>query len=286
MTVAIFYYLQGEQTLAREVPNADSDVLPNVRWGRPEALFTPSYWMTQYWMSEEGLPSRCHKLGENLEEEVVACVLGGYGVSAEVGLAAFDRLRSRGLIGGFCADVSVVRENLREPLFVSGRRVTYRFWSQKAHYVAAALKTLKERPAPVDSPLKLRDYLMQIRGIGPKIASWIVRNWLNSNDVAILDIHVVRACQLMHVFAISDCVERHYFRMERRFLDFALAISVPASDLDSLIWSRMRSTPQLVSRALNECKTAPQKSRRWILSSDPSKTDCSSSKGNIANKLV
>jgi thermostable 8-oxoguanine DNA glycosylase len=206
--------------------------------------------MTQHWMREDNLPLRSHNLGETLEEEVVACLLGGHGIPAEVGLAAFERLRSRGLITAPCPDAHVFSKNLREPLIVSGRQITYRFWSQKADYIATALRALYDQPAPRNSPCELRNYLMRLPGMGPKTASWVVRNWLGSNEVAILDIHIVRAGQLMNLYSIADRVEAHYFRMEQRFLDLASSIGTPASDLDALIWSEMRRTPRLVESVL------------------------------------
>ena len=247
----VFYYLRDEQVFERDVPAPEARVLPNVFWGRPDVFFTPAYWMTQHWMREGNLPRRAHGLGQTLEEEVVACLLGGHGIPAEVGLAAFERLRSRGLLSAPCLDADTLSTNLREPLTVSGRRITYRFWSQKANYIATALRTLNECSTPPESPLELRDYLMRLPGIGPKTASWVVRNWLSSNEVAILDIHIVRAGQLMNLYSMTDRAESHYFEMERRFLDLALAIGAPASDLDALIWSEMRRTPRLVARVFH-----------------------------------
>jgi N-glycosylase/DNA lyase len=244
----IFYYLRGEEILQREVPAPEANVLPNVSWGRPDVFFTPAYWMTQHWMREGNLPQRSHGLGQTFEEEVVACLLGGHGIPAEVGIAAFERLRSRGLLSGPCLDADAFSVNLREPLTVFGRQIIYRFWSQKAKYIATALRMLKEHSPPHESPRDLRNYLMHFPGIGPKTASWVVRNWLGSNEVAILDIHIVRAGQLMNLYSVTDRVETHYFDMEQRFLDLALAIGAPAADLDALIWSEMRSTPRLVAR--------------------------------------
>jgi hypothetical protein len=61
------------------------------------------------------------------------------------------------------------------------------------------------------------------------MASWIVRNWLGSNDVAILDIHVIRAGKRMGLFSTIGRVEQHYLKMERRVLDLAVAMIVPAT---------------------------------------------------------
>lgn len=246
----VFYFLKNEQVVERSMMAPEVCVLHGVPWGRPDVLFTAAYWLTQYWMRESDFPDRCHRIGQTFEEEVAACMLGGHGIPAEVGLAAFARLRDRGLIAEPSPSATVLSDNLREPLTLEGRQIVYRFWSQKARYLSTALKELRERPAPINSARVLRDYLLQLPGIGPKTASWIVRNWLGSNEVAILDIHVVRAGQLMGLYATADRVEQHYLRMEQRFLDLATAMNVPAADLDSLIWRNMRQSPRVVAALL------------------------------------
>lgn len=249
-----FSFIRGKEVIERPLPLPTEEVLPGVRWGCPEALFSPAYWLVQCWMREGSLTPRTHALGQTLQEEVVACLLGGHGIPAEVALAAFYRLRARGLLSQKHAQDDVISENLREPLAVSGRQVVYRFWSQKARYIAAAIRALNENPAPQDSATQLREYLLAIPGIGFKIASWIVRNWLTSDEVAILDIHVIRAGQLMNLYSPEDRVSRDYLDMERRFLILAQAMNVHASDLDALIWFEMRRTPRLVTRLLRDQK--------------------------------
>jgi N-glycosylase/DNA lyase len=246
----MFRYLKEERIVQREIPGPEVAALPGIPWGRPEVFFTPAYWMTQYWMSDDGNHPHSHRLGQTLAEETVACLLGGHGIPAEVGIAAFERLRSRGLIESSRLEAGVLSSSLREPLDISGRQITYRFWSQKAQYITTALRVLDESSPPIASARGLRQYLMNIPGIGPKTASWIVRNWLESDEVAILDIHIVRAGQLMNLYSANDRVESHYFEMERRFLDFCSAIEAPASDVDALIWSKMRQSRRLVARLL------------------------------------
>jgi N-glycosylase/DNA lyase len=255
--MSVFYFLLSGAVVERVIPSPEEEVLPGVVWGGPETVFTPCYWMTQYWMREEALPPH-QRIGESFEEEVVACLLGGYGIPAEVGIAAFNRLRDRSLISTLCSNSVELAEALHAPLTVCGRQVKYRFWLQKAQYVAAALDIISKAPPPTDSSDSLRAYLLKIPGIGPKTASWIVRNWLASNDVAILDIHVVRAGMLMGLYSESDKVTEHYFRMERRFLSFASAINVPAARLDALIWAQMRNAPLRVTRDASRAGTAAQ----------------------------
>jgi thermostable 8-oxoguanine DNA glycosylase len=90
---------------------------------------------------------------------------------------------------------------------------------------------------------------MEIEGIGPKTASWIVRNWLGSDDVAILDIHVIRACQAIGVFPSEVALSSEYAKLEQRFLDFSKGLGVRASILDAVIWHHMREfTPRLLQK--------------------------------------
>jgi thermostable 8-oxoguanine DNA glycosylase len=246
----VFYFLKGDELLSRETPDPEAEVMPDIRWGRFDVLFTPAYWMTQYWIREGSIPAFGHRLGSTFEEEVIACLLGGHGIPAEVGIAAFHRLRDRGVFESLSCSYELLSAHLKEPLIVGERRVTYRFWSQKARYIEAALHSLRTEVVPMESSVLLRDYLMCLPGVGPKTASWIVRNWLHSNEVAILDIHVIRAGLLMNLFSSEDKVEKDYMKMERRFLSFVKALEVEASHLDALFWNEMRSTPHIVSTCL------------------------------------
>jgi thermostable 8-oxoguanine DNA glycosylase len=226
----------------------ETEIIPGVTWGCPEAIFTPAYWHCQYWNHNAAPQQRSHRLGTSLSEEVVACLLGGHGIPAEVGLAAFSRLRDRHLTSGN-VQAHEIAESLREPLSIGNKKITYRFWDRKSRYIATAIQRLEEQPPP-DSAIQLRNYLLDFSGIGPKTASWIVRNWTSSNDVAILDIHVVRAGVLMGLYAPSDDVTKQYFGMEQRFLQLSRAMVIPTSDLDSLVWAYMRATPRIVARML------------------------------------
>ena len=136
-----FCYLKEGHIIERSIARPTDEVIPGVPWGSPEMLFTPAFWLAQYWMREGTIVPRVHSLGRTLEEEVVACLLGGHGIPAEIALAAFYRLRTRGLISRQAPQSEEISQNLREPLTISGRRVRYRFWSQKARYIAIALRT-------------------------------------------------------------------------------------------------------------------------------------------------
>ncbi len=249
-----FTYLKGTEEFMLSLPDADTEILKNVRWGDPCALFTPAYWCTQYLMRDHNSAPNRHRIGHSFAEEVAACLLGGHGIPAEVGNAAFARLKQEGLIQELCDNTDSIEKALHEPLQIGNRLIRYRFWRQKAKYLASAFHHLRSEDLPLEHAVNLRNKLLTWCGIGPKTASWIVRNWLNSDAVAILDIHVVRAGMLMNLYRQEEEVEKHYLQMEEKFLILAAKLTVPTSDLDALIWSSMRSTPHLVARLLDDLR--------------------------------
>lgn len=244
-------YLKDDEVFERHLPPSDEEVMPGVVWGRVDELFTVAYWLGQYWQREGEYRPAVHRIGQTFVEEVVACMLGGHGIPAEVGLAAFARLRDVGLIAEPDVTPEAIAQHLRCPLTVGNRQITYRFWARKSLHLAATLRSLQRDP-PSSTGRQLRDHLLTLPGIGPKTASWIVRNWLGSDDVAILDVHIVRAGRLMGLYSLDDRVERTYGEMETRFLSLAKAMAVSPANLDSLIWSNMRLSPRLVARLFDQ----------------------------------
>lgn len=225
-----------------ELPPASDLLLPGVPWGRVEGFPTPAYWAYQV-MSKRvlGGPPE-YKLGNTLAEEVAACLLGGHGIPAAVGIVAFERLRQRGLLSGTPTEEEMLKQ-LEEPLTVHGRAVRYRFAKQKARYLSEALKQVATGDAPLQTGRALRDWLLQLNGIGPKTASWVARNWLRADDVAILDIHILRVGVAIGLFPKNLTVERHYFALEELFLTFSQRMGVRASELDAVIWFEMARSP-------------------------------------------
>jgi N-glycosylase/DNA lyase len=222
------------------LPDPDDYVIDGVRWGDNYALFTPAFWATLAWLDRYESDCESYRLGKTLEEEVAACLLGGYGIPAEVGWAAFYKIRDTGLLNGSCPSDKLLHEVLAEPLEVKGRNVRYRFARQKSKYLSSALAKFREDAPPAHDDLALRGWLMGLEGIGPKTASWITRNWLQSDRVAIIDIHIHRAGILMGLYDLKESPARNYFGMESKFLDFARRIQVKASMLDALIWQQMK----------------------------------------------
>lgn len=208
------------------------------RWGEIHHLGTAAYWIEQTRMFGE---SDSYRLGETLAEEVAACILGGHGIPADVGLAAFASLRDAGLLRP-PGQPTEVAERLRGPLRIPGRArpVRYRFAAQRAERVSSALALLDACPAPCE-PMALREFLLGFPGIGPKTASWVVRNWTGCDGVAIIDIHIQRAGVAAGFFSQCWRLPRDYALFEQAFCKVAQIGGVTTAAMDACIWDQMRA---------------------------------------------
>ncbi|GAA5032267.1 hypothetical protein ACFQRL_04665 [Microbacterium fluvii] len=210
-----------------------------IEWGQPWMYESPAYWVARAeQMTPTSSPDDTYRLGSSLDEEVVACLLGGFGVTYELNVAAFHAVRDAGLIASDVApDPGLIAEQLARPLsLASGRAARYRFPNQKSARIASALSRLKQEPAP-DDPIGARDWLLSFNGIGPKTASWIVRNRWPDAEVAIVDIHVWRAATACGVFDPDWNPTRNYWEMEAVFVEWARHGGVSAAALDATIWA-------------------------------------------------
>lgn len=235
------------------IPFAHEEVMPGVQWGNVARLFTPAFWRLTCITNGAMEDYSRYRLGDTFKEEVVACLLGGHGIPGELGNAAFHHLRQVGVLN----QRRVPSENqiealLSEPLLVNGRMQKYRYPRQKAKYIVAALCMFNTYQFSTGTGEDLRNWLIGIPGIGLKTGSWITRNWLNADDVAILDIHIHRAGVIAGFYDPNDDVRRSYREMELKFLDFAKKIGVPANVLDNQIWTQLRTLPSIARKMLIE----------------------------------
>lgn len=235
-----------------DLPDPQKEVIRQIRWGRFEELFTPAYWASQVWMRCDNSAKSSHRLGTTLFEEIAACLLGGYGIPAEIGLAAFEAIRDEGLLSKPGITQKQFEDVLTQPLRVNDRLVRYRFARQKSHYLSCAIARVWSDMPHHCSDVALREWLLELPGIGLKTASWITRNWLDSDNVAIIDIHLHRAGLLAGFFKRTDRVEKHYREMESSFIEFAHAIGTRPSVLDAVIWFDMKAAGNLVQVLLKE----------------------------------
>lgn len=262
------FVMVNNEAIRIEIPDADSDVMPGIPWGRVEATATPAQWFYLVQARKQTHQPIRNRIGETLLEEVGACLLGGHGIPAYVGLASFNALKAFGAFDGTAWDANVCEEWLKEPLIIDGRKINYRFAKQKAKYLASALKYMANTDVPNTSGKELRNSLMNINGIGYKTASWVARNWLDADDVAILDIHILRAGMLAKFFDPSYRVEKNYLELEEQFINFSNAINVRASELDAEIWWQFSQISGMVHKMFSDNEFMPGRSTK-LKSSSP-----------------
>jgi N-glycosylase/DNA lyase len=238
MLVQYVAHNDGSETRLLSLPDPTDEVMPGVNWGSASDYFTPAFWKMFAWKAEAQYLPRA--FGETLREEIAACMLCGYGIPSEIGIAAFARLKSRGLLEHPRQDQ--LADALHEPLTVNGKAVRYRFYRAKAKALEAALGAFDHLPInSAVSDVEIRNLLLKLPGVGPKTASYVVRNYMRSDEVAVLDVHITRASKMLRLFPESADPQKQYFQLERLFLDFARALGVRPSVLDNLMWDGMRT---------------------------------------------
>lgn len=243
----VIYINSNDRIEVIELPNPSEKVTENLVWGEPDKLFTPAYWAMQAKLLEKKYLGH-FKFGKSLEEEIVACILGGYGFRAELGLLAFNKLKEKGLfLKGNSLNQDDIYNFLKEPFLCGSKSVKYRFARQKSKYVYDAISFIRHNPTPTTDHFEFRNWLLKIKGIGLKTASWITRNWLESDSVAVIDIHIYRAGILSNFFSKTDRIDRDYYKLENKFIEYSNAIGARVSALDAIMWAHMRSMPSVVS---------------------------------------
>ena len=97
----------------------------------------------------------------------------------------------------------------------------------------------------------MKNWLCEIKGIGPKTASWIIRNWYEE-EMAIIDVHIFRACKIMGIFDDYSSIQGNYNELETRFLKLPKSMKVKSSELDLIIWHQARNYNSLMIKILNK----------------------------------
>lgn len=232
----------------RTMPAENSYLMPGLKWGSSSQLYTPAFWKLQYLIAQPLTIDISHRLAPTLLEEIVMCILGGYGIPSEIGILAFDHLKKHNLVQRNIS-FSSIYEVLASPMELSsGKKIRYRFYNQKSKYIYNLLSRTDINEIPQSNDFELRKWLLSVDGIGLKTASWITRNWMKSNNVAIIDIHILRAGRLTGFFYDHST---DYLKLEQQYLSFCEALDVEASNLDAIIWGYMKKNTKLASKFLN-----------------------------------
>lgn len=122
-----------------------------------------------------------------------------------------------------------------------------RFHNNKANYVVEARRMftkkgkirIKEMISEFKDPKDIRDWLVRdVKGLGLKEASHILRNIGFGKELAILDRHILK--NLVYLGVIPEVPKsltwKNYLDIENRMFEFSKEIKIPLAHLDLLLW--------------------------------------------------
>ena len=215
-----------------------------------------------YWRSVEGayrqtvVPSRIIDHAD-VEDELLFCLLGGYGITEEHGRSAWQAVRQLEPFSEVWRDDDLFTRIMAtlelpqfEPRRADGSLRRYRFPKRKAAIIVKARgwvrsrKPLDECLIYWDDPKDRRRILVGCPGLGLKSASWLLRNLGMGDGLAILDVHLVRALQNTKRIANDVRFPRDYYTVEKAFLEWCRELDAPSDAFDLFIWEWQRGTPR------------------------------------------
>jgi len=174
---------------------------------------------------------------ERMFEEVAYCILA-IQTKARAADAAVRGLKESGLL--FSGDVASIAKFLRSRT---------RFHNHKAAYLVKARERFREdgewvlKKTLFSHPTAdaARDWLVrEVDGFSMKEASHLLRNIGFSDELAILDRHVLRNLSRHGVIRAipKSLTPRRYREIEARWRRFAEAVAIPVAEMDLLFFSR------------------------------------------------
>jgi len=190
--------------------------------------------------------------------ELVACILGSQ-VPYEVALAAAEKIRDVGFLENptkrYCVLLyeRAIYDLLRKPLHNhawegAGRR--YRFARTRASYISRTVwaiysdgGSLHKRLSACRTAREARRCIVETGvGVGPKQASLFLRNIGFTEELAILDTHLLRFISLFGLLEhdIKPISLRNYETLENHLRDYAKRTGYPLGCVDQAIWIVMR----------------------------------------------
>ena len=204
-------------------------------------------------------PNLSQRSEAQLWETLVSCVLGS-ATTYEDAQSAMRRLRGGALLDAWAVSQDQARlvEDTRARLRARsiGDRV-YRFPETRSGWLASAAVTIYGRNDSLSAVLAAcgdafaaRRFLSSsVRGLGPKQASLFLRNVGASDDIAVIDRHVLR---YMYWVGLVDSVAppsslSGYERLEDLLRRQASVVGLPLGLFDIAVWVVMRTAQEVAA---------------------------------------
>lgn len=188
-----------------------------------------------------------------IRRELLFCLLGGHGITYELAESAWERVIEVGCLAGdwdLAELEGLLEREFSSPQFRPVRRDgslrRYRYPRSKARLVVAALRWLEPQGSltvaleNLNGERERRKLLCRCPGVGPKTASWILRNTGYAVELAILDVHVIRAME-REGRRPPGRLPAAYELVEAAFLEWCRELDVPPASFDLFLWEWERA---------------------------------------------
>jgi thermostable 8-oxoguanine DNA glycosylase len=189
-----------------------------------------------------------------LRRELLFCLLGGHGITFEMSCSALLAVEELDIFDASHDPdglqdqlVALLTERRYHPLRVDGTMRRYRFPRRKAELIrqartwVLAAGSLTEHFSARSCEHDRRTWLVGCPGVGPKSASWVLRNTGWASQLAILDVHILRAMTDAGVIA-EVRLPVDYEAVERCFLDWCERLGAAPGVFDLFLWEWQRGT--------------------------------------------
>jgi N-glycosylase/DNA lyase len=202
----------------------------------------------------EGLAWKTSTMPNALHDELLFCLLGGFGVSYELNRSAADAIAELDPFNAIDdeglrrAVESVLSEPRFEPRRSDGSLRRYRFPARKAKLIVDASHWLRSQQSvseqldAMSCDRERRTFLCTCPGVGPKTASWVLRNVGLATELAILDIHLLRALRHSGRLDASVRLPRDYAEVEQTFLSWCAELNADPAAFDLFVWEWQRGS--------------------------------------------
>lgn len=189
-----------------------------------------------------------------LRRELLFCLLGGHGVPYEMNCSALRVVDELDVFAPghepealrACLE-GLLDEPRFEPIRKNGGLRRYRFPRRKAGLICQArgwvldAGSLVQHLAAWTCGRDRRRWMVGCPGVGPKSASWLLRNTGWAHELAILDVHVMRA-MIDAGIVLHEELPGDYERIEELFLQWCERLEASPGVFDLFLWEWQRGT--------------------------------------------
>lgn len=171
---------------------------------------------------------------EEIFAELVYCILTPM-ARGKLCCTAVENMVRRGIL--FTGDTTQIIKELSGARFIY-KKSAYIVESREKLFLNSTV-SLKSILSEINDSHDARDWLVRnVKGIGYKEASHFLRNIGFTQNLAILDRHIVKNLHFFGVIEeIPDYLSRtRYFKIEEKMMEFSKAVHIPMGHLDLLMW--------------------------------------------------